>query len=137
MLRLIFITVTTLCSFSLYAQESTQWIAKTNFNIEGSNYIETLTFVSGISYALTESAKELNKQKKQNFFCAPKDKQIDSKLIVSILNAKHSGSVSAETAISTVTKELTARFPCASTAYNNTLKSLVSLAGTGKAGPLA
>lgn len=124
MLRLIFITITTLYSLSLYAQESTQWIARTNFNIEGANYIETLTFVSGISYALAESAKELNKQNKQNFFCTPRNQQIDSELLVSILNSKHSGSISAETAISTITKELAIRFPCASTAYNNTLNTV-------------
>ncbi|MEE1950166.1 hypothetical protein V0R48_14350 [Pseudomonas alcaligenes] len=122
--RLAFIIITTLCSLSLHAQESTQWIARTSFNIEGANYIETLTFVSGISYALTESAKELSKQNKQNFFCAPANQKIDSELLMSILNSRHSGSIASETAISTIVKELTARFPCANTAHNNTLNTV-------------
>jgi hypothetical protein len=113
-LRLIFIAITALYSLMLYAQEGTQWVARTNFNIEDGSYTETLVFISGVSYALTEAAKELKKQQRQNFFCAPNTQQIGSELLVSILNSKHQGSISPETAISTITKELAARFPCAS-----------------------
>ena len=116
--RLILILVTALSSIALYAEENKAWDARTNFNIEHANYIETLTFISGISYALTESAKELTKQKKTNFFCVPENLEIGSELLVSILNSKHSGSIPPEIAIATISKGLAERFPCANTAYN-------------------
>jgi hypothetical protein len=116
--RFILILITALSSLTIYAEETHTWTARTNFNVEGASYTETLTFISGISYALTASAKELIKQQKTNFFCAPENLEIGSELFVSILNAKHSGSISPEIAISTINKGLAERFPCVNTAYN-------------------
>jgi len=88
-----------------------EWSPNPKFNIEGSSYIETLTFISGITYALTESNNELIKQNKSNFACnLPKG--IGSKLVIKILNKKHEGTISSEQAISSVVKGLMEMYPC-------------------------
>ena len=93
---------------SIYAEE---WSPNPKFNIEGSNYIETLTFVSGMSYALTETNSQLLTQGKESYICnAPKI--IGSKIIIDILNNKHSGSITSEEAISSVMSGLKEKYPC-------------------------
>jgi len=88
-----------------------EWSPNPKFNIEGSSYIETLTFISGITYALTEANNELMKQGKANFMCN-QPKGIGSKLIISILNGKHKGIITSEQAISSVVQGLKEMFPC-------------------------
>lgn len=87
------------------------WTPKPQFNIEDSSYIETLTFVSGMSYALTESNNELQKQNKANFMCNSPS-AIGSKIIIEILNSKYKGSITSEQAVSGVVLGLKERFPC-------------------------
>lgn len=87
------------------------WTPQPKFRIEDRSYGETLIFVSGISYALTASNLELKQAKSGNFFCT-KDSRIGSKLLIDILNSKHTGSITSEQAIETIVQELKKRFPC-------------------------
>ena len=87
------------------------WKPDPKFNIEGSNFVETLTFISGISYALSQSNQELKKQRKPSFICnAPST--IGSKLLMDILNSKYKGSITSEQAIYAIIQGLKERYPC-------------------------
>ena len=88
-----------------------EWSPNPKFNIEGSNYTETLIFISGITYALTESNNELMKQNKSTFACNLPN-EIGSKLVIKILNGKHKGVITSEQAIFSVVQGLKEMYPC-------------------------
>ena len=79
--------------------------------MENTSYVETLIFISGAAYALTASNSELKQVRKQSFFCT-KEKSISSKLLIDILNDKHTGNITSEQAIETIIQGLKKRFPC-------------------------
>jgi len=93
------------------ADSNSRWTPQPKFRIDNGSYTETLIFVSGISYALTASNSELKHTGVKNFFCAH-DNQIGSKLLIDILNAKHTGNITSEQAIETIVQGLKRRFPC-------------------------
>ena len=102
------LTILLLISTSVTAET---WKPDPKFNIEGSNFVETLTFISGISYALSQSNQELKNQRKASFICnAPNT--IGSKLLMDILNKKHKGSITSEQAIYGIIQRLKERYPC-------------------------
>ena len=87
------------------------WTPRPNFSIEGSDYKSTLTFVSGMGYALTAVADELDRSGNGRFICnAPK--VIGSQVLLEILNSRVSGSISSEKAIATVMEGLKEKYPC-------------------------
>ena len=45
------------------------WTPNFNFELEDRSFVETMTFISGHSYALSNSNDFLSKQGKANFFC--------------------------------------------------------------------
>jgi hypothetical protein len=61
--------------------------AQAQFKLESANYVETLTWVSGFSYALTETAKI----SKSGAYCLPPQGSIGSKELIEILNAGFPG----------------------------------------------
>lgn len=96
---------------SLLAGET--WTPKLNFSIEESSYIETLIFISGISYTINESNIRLSSENKINFFCFSSNKLIvDSKIVLDLLNAKLTGDVTAEVVIKTLVDQLSLTYPC-------------------------
>jgi hypothetical protein len=88
------------------------WTPQPKFRIENRSYIETLIFVSGISYALTASNLELQQAGQKNFYCLKGSDSIGSKLLFDILNDKHDGNISSEQAIETIVQGLKKRYPC-------------------------
>ena len=93
------------------ADSSSRWTPQPKFRIDNGTYSETLIFVSGISYALMASNSELKRTGAKNFFCA-RDREIGSKLLIDILNARHTGSITSDQAIETIVRGLKKRFPC-------------------------
>lgn len=88
------------------------WRPNPKFSVEGSNYVETLTFISGIAYALTYSGSKLKAEGKQNFYCLPDEQIPDSKLLIDLLNEKLSGDQTSEIVITLVIHELSKKYPC-------------------------
>jgi len=88
------------------------WTPDPKFSVENSNYTETLTFISGISYALNYSNKKLASEGKINFYCMKTD--IDSKIIIDLLNKELNGDYSSEKIIETIIRQLSTNFPCIS-----------------------
>jgi hypothetical protein len=85
------------------------WAPKPNFKLENANYVETLTWVSGFSYALTETAKI----SKSGAYCLPPQGPIGSKELIEILNATFPGqTISAESASAALLIGVRHRFPC-------------------------
>jgi len=88
------------------------WQPQPNFSIEGSNYIETLTFISGIAYALEYSNKELLSKRKANFFCVQENQMIGSRLLIELLNEKLEGDYTSEHVVETLVSQLRDTYPC-------------------------
>lgn len=88
------------------------WTPQPKFTIENSSYLETLTFISGVSYALTYSNVKLKTQAKPNFYCLPEGQIPDSRLLIDIVNEHLSGDHSSEEVIETIITGLADRYPC-------------------------
>lgn len=88
------------------------WIPRPNFSIEGSNYNETLNFISGISYGFTYSNKALHSQGKESFFCLVPNSLIGSKEIIELLNEKLTGDYTSEVILETLVIQLINKYPC-------------------------
>ena len=106
------ITVFIIFLTPLSQSNSDTWIPRPGFTIEGSEYEETLTFISGISYALTYSNKALSTQEKESFFCPKPSNLIDSKEIISLLNEKLTEDHSSEVILETLLAQLIEKYPC-------------------------
>lgn len=104
------------CAGTVLADESRNepniWTPRPKFNIEGGDYWDTLTFVSGMGYMLYHADVALKKDGKDNFFCAEDPDVIDSHIIIRILNEELSGNVSSKEVTLTLIDKLRTRFPC-------------------------
>lgn len=89
------------------------WTPKVEFKLESSNYTETLLWVSGFSYALTEMAKQSKESGTSSLYCLPSRGYISSKDLLEILNQQFSAkSISAEVASLALLRGVSERFPC-------------------------
>jgi hypothetical protein len=88
------------------------WRPNPKFSIEGSSYVETLTFVSGFAYALSYSDRKLRSSNLPNYYCIPENEHIDSKLLIDIGNEKLQGDNTSESVAMTITEGLADRYPC-------------------------
>jgi hypothetical protein len=89
------------------------WTPQVKFKLETSNYSETLLWVSGFSYALTETAKESKKLGARGTYCLPSSGVIGSRELLEILNAKYAGqTITSEIAAATLLLGVKQRFPC-------------------------
>lgn len=106
------ITVFIIFLAPLSQSNSDTWIPRPSFTIEGSEYKETLNFISGISYALTYSESALNAQGKESFFCSKPSNLIGSKEIINLLNEELTGDYSSEVILETLLEQLIEKYPC-------------------------
>jgi hypothetical protein len=88
------------------------WNPRLEFSVEGGRYDETLMFISGVSYALTYSARELGARREPNFFCLPPGRILDTRLLVDLLNARLAGPQNADALVNAVTTALSEQYPC-------------------------
>ena len=62
------------------------WTPKVEFKLEDSSYAETLAWVSGYSYALTEAGRS-----SKGAICLPKEAVVESRVLLEALNNKFRG----------------------------------------------
>lgn len=86
------------------------WVPDLNFDIENQGLIRSMIFISGHSYSISMSNRELNEQEKENFFC--KEGDVGSSELVEILNNRLSGVVSSEQVTLAIADGLKKRYPC-------------------------
>jgi hypothetical protein len=83
------------------------WTPEVEFSLENSDYIETLLWVSGNSYAYSSIVKEMSQSK---IFCV---ESVGSKVILDILNSKFSNTkITSEQASAEIKSGLVRKFPC-------------------------
>jgi hypothetical protein len=101
-----------LLSSSSYAQDGI-WTPHASFQLENGNLQQTMLFISGMSYALTEYSKQLESSANPQLICPPGKGWITSEMIFEILNSRYSGKkISAKQAADTVFEGLRERYPC-------------------------
>ena len=98
-------------SLSSFASEEV-WKPELNFSIENGSYTETLYFISGVGDTLNLVNQLLLLEGMNNSYCMPKNKIIESKYIVEVLNRFPEKELSAVLAVSIVLTELRKQFPC-------------------------
>lgn len=105
MRKILTITLLTLSLNSL----SEDWVPEVKFQLENTKYIETLNWVSGVSYTLSKY-QSLSKQ--QSVICNP-PKSLSSKALLFYLNSAHAGkTITSEQATDTIFKALQKAYPC-------------------------
>ena len=93
--------------FLVFTSTSKAWTPVVNFSLEESNYVQTLHWVSGTSYAYSSLAKEM---KKAQVFCV---ESVSSEVILDILNSKYANTkITSEEAIKEIKIGLKEKFPC-------------------------
>lgn len=84
---------------------SSGWEPSVKFSIEGGNEIESLTWISGFAYAVTEHYRKWG--------CIDRDEYVGSKLMVAALNDKYGGGgVSSEDAAVFLTEKFLRKYSC-------------------------
>ena len=94
--KLVTISALIIFFFAISVRSEDLWRPNPKFSIEGSSYTETLTFISGMAYAISYNDKELAKKNLPNYFCVPNDTSIDSRLLIEIANEKLEGDHTSE-----------------------------------------
>lgn len=89
-----------------------EWKPDLDFSIEGSDYVDTLTFVSGFSYALSYFlAYSSSISGESPLFCID-PRSVTSELLVGLANEGLSGSVSSEEFSIYVVEALALKYSC-------------------------
>ena len=89
------------------------WTPHASFELGNSDLKQTMLFVSGMAYGLTEYTQQLEKNGKPRLFCPTGRGLIESQMIFEILNSRFAGKkISAEQATDAVFAGLRDRFPC-------------------------
>ena len=90
------------------------WTPEVKFKLESTNYTETLLWISGFSYALSETAAEGKKTGLRGVYCLPKgSRHIGSRELLEILNLQFAGKqISSEAASEALLRGVRQRFPC-------------------------
>jgi len=82
------------------------WKPDPKFQLEDADYLQTLSWVSGVSYTLSKLQTE-------NMFLCGGPESVGSKEIIGYLNNEYSGEqITSEQAIETIFKELKSLYPC-------------------------
>ena len=100
------------CALSV-ARAGEVWTPEVKFKLESSSYTETLLWVSGFSYALSETAKASKNAGVRGLYCTPSNGYIGSREILEILNGRFSGqAITSEMAATAIVAEVRTRFTC-------------------------
>ena len=110
--KIIFVIALFVTSISPAVGGEDVWTPRPQFSIEGSNYIETLTFIAGVSYALGYSDSRLKSNNLRNFYCLPNNMTADSKVLFDLLNQKLNGDYTSEQVMETLIASLEEAYPC-------------------------
>lgn len=89
-----------------------EWKPEPKFDIEGSSYIETLTFISGFSYALSYYISYSNSTGKRMKSICIEPRNITSQLLIDLANRKFSGSISSEQFSAYMVEAMSIEYPC-------------------------
>lgn len=97
----------------LRAEESRTWNPRVNFQLDDGDYSQTLAWISGWSYALTEVGRANVKQKFRTGVCVSKDGSVDSKVLLDALNNKFNGQrITSEQAAAVLYDAAKAKYGC-------------------------
>lgn len=98
------------CLASFNAQAQAVQTLKAEFRLEDSSPTETLAWVSGWSYALTEVGQSAGPRT----ICLAKGELVESKVLLEALNAKFKGQrITSEQAAPVLFAQARAKYPCA------------------------
>lgn len=112
-MKLLVIAILIVWGSPVSAAQGKAWTPQVKFKLENSNYTETLLWISGFSYALTETAKQSKESGYLNLYCLPSDGNIGSKELLEILNKQYQGkTISAEIASTALLSGIREHFPC-------------------------
>jgi len=79
------------CCGSAAADPPGSWIPNVEFSLEDGDRAQTLTWISGWSYALTAVVREQAADSKDRLFCLPGRESVESRIMLDALNKQFSG----------------------------------------------
>jgi len=98
---------------SLSAESTGTWTPKISFQLEDGDSTQTLIWVSGWAYAITEAGRSNVKKGRTAEVCLEPGQVVDSRFLIDTLNAKFTGQrISSEQASSTMWTASEARYKC-------------------------
>ena len=98
---------------TLSAGSTGTWTPKILFQLEDGENTQTLIWVSGWAYAVTEVGRSNFKRKRTGGVCLAQDRLVDSRTLVDVLNSNFAGQrISSEQASSALGGEGEKKFRC-------------------------
>lgn len=98
---------------SFSAESTGTWTPKISFQLEDGDSTQTLIWVSGWAYAITEAGRSNVKKGRVGGVCLEPSQAVDSRFLIDTLNAKFTGQrVSSEQASSILWTASEARYKC-------------------------
>jgi hypothetical protein len=89
------------------------WVPAVEFDFDGASFSETMHWVSGWSYALTEVARAQTRSGGERLFCPPSRGYVESRVLLTILNEKFKGQrITAEQAANALWNAVKEHYPC-------------------------
>jgi hypothetical protein len=99
-------------SFALADKPST-WTPRIDFHLEESDYTQTLVWVSGWSYALTEVGRSNSREGIRGGVCLPQNRLVESRVLLEALNSRFKGQrITSEQASPVLLAVAKATYPC-------------------------
>lgn len=112
--RLVFLSLVLSC-VTLSAESTGTWTPKILFQLEDGENTQTLIWISGWAYAVTEVERSNFKRKRASGVCLAQDQLVDSRTLVDVLNAKFAGQrISSEHASSALWEAVEKKYRCVS-----------------------
>ena len=105
--------LTVMCLEATAAEGTDVWSPQVEFRLESGDYEQTLLWISGWSYAVTEIARANESAGLPSVYCLPEDGYITSRSLLAILNHEFEGQeVTSERASSELLAGVIREFPC-------------------------
>src|SRR5436190_1362954 len=80
-----------LLTSAVVADKPAAWTPRVEFQLEEGDYAQTLVWLSGWSYALTEVARSNSNDAVKGTLCLPKNGVVESRVLLDALNSKFKG----------------------------------------------
>lgn len=100
-------------AFAIEPNRDGSWVPVVEFSLEGSDFAQTMHWVSGWSYALSAVAQDQTRDGSKRLICLPDRGYVESRVILTILNSKFKGRrITSEQASAAIWQGIKVHYAC-------------------------
>jgi hypothetical protein len=112
-MKIVLMLLGSLAASIALADKSSTWTPRIDFYLEDSDYTQTLVWVSGWSYALTEVGRSNFREGVKGSVCLPQGRFVESRVLVEALNSRFKGKrITSDQASPVLLAAASTTYPC-------------------------